>query len=58
MSSALPRGTSGDYVADRILGKPDFSEVNPYTTVADKLWLPHLIQQALIWQARRDAEGT
>ena len=40
-NAALPRGISGDHAADRILGKPDFSEVNPYTTVAGKLWLPH-----------------
>jgi hypothetical protein len=41
LEASLPRGISGDRAADRILGKPDFSEVNPYTTVAGKLWLPH-----------------
>ena len=41
LEAALPRGVSGDRAADLILGKPDFSEVNPYTTVAGKLWLPH-----------------
>lgn len=39
--AALPRGVSGDRAADRIFGKPGFSEINPYTTVAGKLWLPH-----------------
>ncbi len=41
LQAALPRGVSGDRAADRIFGKPDFSEVNPYTTVAGRLWLPH-----------------
>jgi hypothetical protein len=39
--AVLPRGVSGDLAADRIFGKPDFFEVNPYTTVGGKLWLPH-----------------
>src|SRR5215471_9656936 len=39
--SGLIRGVAGDRVADLIIGKPAFSEVNPYTTVAGKLWLPH-----------------
>ena len=41
LQATLPRGVSGDRAADRIFGKPDFSEINPYTTVAGKLWLPH-----------------
>lgn len=41
LEAALPRGVSGDRAADRIFGKPDFSEINPYSTVAGKLWLPH-----------------
>jgi hypothetical protein len=41
LEASLPRGVSGDRAADRIFGKPDFSEINPYTTVAGKLWLPH-----------------
>lgn len=41
LEASLPRGISGDRAADRIFGRPDFSEVNPYTTVAGKLWLPH-----------------
>jgi hypothetical protein len=35
------RGVSGDLWADIIIGKPDFSEINPGTTVSYKLWLPH-----------------
>src|SRR4029079_6805220 len=41
LEASLPRGVSGDYAADRILGKPDYSEVNPYSIVGNKLWLPH-----------------
>src|SRR6266536_5639256 len=41
LEASLPRGISGDRSADRIFGKPGFSEINPYTTVGGKLWLPH-----------------
>lgn len=41
LGAPLPRGIPGDRAADLIIGKPNFSEVNPYTTVAGKLWLPH-----------------
>src|SRR5215475_14395189 len=39
--SGLTRGVPGDRAADLIIGKPAFSEVNPYTTTNGKLWLPH-----------------
>ncbi len=35
------RGVAGDLWADVIIGKPDFSEINPGTTVDNKLWIPH-----------------
>lgn len=39
--AAPVRGVSGDGWADLIIGKPDFSEVTPYTVVNDILYLPH-----------------
>ncbi len=41
VDNIVPRGSSGDMWADVILGQLNFSEVNPYQTVSDKLWLPH-----------------
>lgn len=38
-----PRGISGDFWADIIIGKPNFSEVVPNTVVSNKLFLPHSI---------------
>jgi hypothetical protein len=35
------RGNAGDLIADIVLGKPNFSEVTPYSTVQEKLYLPH-----------------
>ncbi len=35
-----PRGTVGDHWADVVVGKPDFSEINPNATVSNRLWLP------------------
>jgi len=37
----LPRGVPGDLVADKVFGKPDFTQVTPYTTVAGRLFIPH-----------------
>ena len=41
LQGQVPRGVSGDLVADKVFGKPDFTQVTPYTTVAGKLFLPH-----------------
>lgn len=40
-AAPVTRGESFDQWADVIIGKPSFSEINPYTTVDNKLWLPH-----------------
>lgn len=41
LQDIVPRGFAGDGWADVVLGQLNFSEVNPYKTVPDKLWLPH-----------------
>lgn len=39
--SAPIRGAAGDFWADVVLGKPAFSEITPYSTAANRLFLPH-----------------
>lgn len=41
IQAQLPRGVSGDLAADKVFGKPDFTQVTPYTTVAGRLFIPH-----------------
>src|SRR5438477_1544667 len=38
--SPRPRGVGGDLWADVVLGKRDFTDIGPYSTVANKLHLP------------------
>ena len=39
--TAPPRGQAGDLWADKIIGQPDFSEIMPFETRKERLWLPH-----------------
>src|SRR5207253_321868 len=41
MPPPVVRGTPGDLWADIILGKPDFSDIGPYTTVANRFFFNH-----------------
>ena len=41
LKAQWPRGVPGDLAADKVFGKPDFTEITPYTTVAGRLFIPH-----------------
>lgn len=40
-NEAPVRGLAGDYWADIVIGKPDFTNISPYTVVANRLYIPH-----------------